>query len=655
MPRAGSQKRRGWPLLLPVSARSGAAEPGIDFVVKCQNGSALVFLPDGSPFVNESGGQAVSLYQTLTVNSDRCHNVQHALTSANSGIEGVLAPLLPHAIHLWRGLNWGFAFSSQKTGGRVLTIFSRSTAHSLDSITDRFSPGALNLNSRKFKIALVCVIAIVSYVVPKVEAALILNPQTAWPLWPGCAILVAALMLVPRRMWAVLIPASFAGFVLYDLQAGVPMSSIAWFIPADTIQVLITALGLRYCFERVPRLNNIGALGKYCFFAVLLGPCTAALVSAPGIPGNYWTSWRTSFLSEMLAFITVTPAILSWFSDGPAWLERRGSHHLEFLVLLVSTVLLSYLTFGTSSIVEFPVLLYALVPFLLWSALRFGSVGITSSMMIIGFLSVWGVMHGQGPFQALGISSSILSLQLFLIVAAAPLLVLTALVEDQKIVANRLASLSRGFLQAQEEERSRIGRELHDDINQRLAMVAIELEQLLENPSKIPVSVNGIHAEVMEIASDVQALSHELHSSKLVYLGCVAAMKSWCREFAQLQAVEVDFTSDVQSVLPVELGLPLYRVLQEALHNVIKHSGVKHIEVQVREQSGEIHLIITDSGRGFDVEAAMQGKGLGLTSMRERIQLVNGTITIESTPTAGTRIYARLPIQSDYISTQKTA
>src|SRR5215469_7415150 len=122
-----------------------------------------------------------------------------------------------------------------------------------------------------------------------------LNPQTAWPLWPGCAILVSGLMLVRTRTWAILIVASFAGFVLYDVQAGVPVTSIAWFIPAVTVQVLTAAIGLRYCFKGVPRLNSINSLAKYCFFAVFLAPFAAAFVSAPGISGNYWTGWRISF------------------------------------------------------------------------------------------------------------------------------------------------------------------------------------------------------------------------------------------------------------------------------------------------------------------------------------------------------------------------
>src|SRR5215471_13342240 len=123
-------------------------------------------------------------------------------------------------------------------------------------------------------------------------------------------------------------------------------------------------------------------------------------------------------------------------------------------------------------------------------------------------------------------------------------------------------------------------------------------------------------------------------------------MKSWCKEFAERQKVGIDFKTDVSKVLPLAVGLSLFRVLQEALNNAIKHSGVKRIKVQLREDSGEIHLVIRDFGRGFDVEAASQGKGLGLTSMRERVRLVNGTISIESKPMGGTTIHVRVPLES---------
>jgi signal transduction histidine kinase len=205
--------------------------------------------------------------------------------------------------------------------------------------------------------------------------------------------------------------------------------------------------------------------------------------------------------------------------------------------------------------------------------------------------------------------------------------------------------MTRKLIEAQEQERARIGRELHDDINQRLAMLAVELEHLEDDPSDVPRLARELRTRTAEISSDVQALSHELHSSKLEYLGVVGGIKSWCKEFGERQKIAVDFRSDVSSVLPHELGLTLFRVLQESLHNAVKHSGAKRVEVQMSEQPGEIHLVINDPGKGFDPDA-VQGNGLGLTSMRERVRLVNGTIDIQSKPMSGTAICVRVPLSS---------
>ena len=217
-------------------------------------------------------------------------------------------------------------------------------------------------------------------------------------------------------------------------------------------------------------------------------------------------------------------------------------------------------------------------------------------------------------------------------------------VTDLKRSEEALSDMARKLIEAQEQERARIGRELHDDINQRLAVLAVALDRLQGEPSDIQSRTRELQKDLAEISSDVQALTHELHSSSLEYLGVCAGMKSWCNVFAERQRVEVDFRGDVTSVLTPEIGLTLFRVLQEALHNVIKHSGVKHGEVRLREDSGEIHLTVRDLGRGFEIDAATQSKGLGLTSMRERVRLVNGTITIDSKPRAGTTIHVCVPV-----------
>jgi len=219
-------------------------------------------------------------------------------------------------------------------------------------------------------------------------------------------------------------------------------------------------------------------------------------------------------------------------------------------------------------------------------------------------------------------------------------------ITKRKEAEQALLTINRRLIEAQEQERTRIGRELHDAVNQRLAMLAVELERLQNNPTEVGNSVRKLLNETKEISNDVEALSHELHSSKLEHLGVVAGIRSWCKEFGERQNIEVDFRSDVATVLPFEIGVCLFRVLQEALHNIVKHSGVKHVDVRLTEHSNQIHLRVSDSGKGFDVESAMQGKGLGLTSMRERVRLVNGTIAIESRPLGGTTIEVRVPFES---------
>lgn len=217
-------------------------------------------------------------------------------------------------------------------------------------------------------------------------------------------------------------------------------------------------------------------------------------------------------------------------------------------------------------------------------------------------------------------------------------------VTEHKVAQEAMSGMTRKLVEAQEQERTRIGRELHDDINQRLALLEIELEQLQDNPAEAQIRLPELRKQTSELSNDVQALSHELHSSKLEYLGVTSGIRSWCKEFGQRQKIEIDFKSDVSSVVPFEIGICLFRVLQEALHNAVKHSGEKRVEVQLAENPNEFHLIVRDSGRGFDIEVASRGRGLGLTSMRERVRLVNGTIAIDSKPMGGTIIHVRVPV-----------
>jgi signal transduction histidine kinase len=219
-------------------------------------------------------------------------------------------------------------------------------------------------------------------------------------------------------------------------------------------------------------------------------------------------------------------------------------------------------------------------------------------------------------------------------------------ITQRKQMEEELSDVTQKLIQAQEQERARIARELHDDINQRLALLSIEVEELQANPAEIEPRGLELRKRIREISADVQTLATDLHPFKLEYLGAVAGMKSWTKEFAQRQKLKIDLIADLDSPLPPKIGVSLFRVLQEALQNIVKHSGGKRVEVQLREDSEAVHMVVRDSGRGFDVEAASHGNGLGLTSMRERIRLVNGTITIESRQNAGTAVQVRVPFEN---------
>lgn len=216
-------------------------------------------------------------------------------------------------------------------------------------------------------------------------------------------------------------------------------------------------------------------------------------------------------------------------------------------------------------------------------------------------------------------------------------------------------SFNRRLIHAQEEERILIARELHDDICQRMALLAIRLGQLKALPGSLPDElldrVSKIEKETGEIATSIQHLSHQLHSSTLELLGLSHAIRSWSNEFGEKRKIEIFFeTQDVPARLPRENSVNLFRVFQEALNNAAKYSGVEQFDVRLWGTPGEIHLSVSDRGKGFDIKAAMRGRGLGLRSMRERMKLMNGHLKIESKPNGGTTIHARVPVDSGQLS-----
>jgi PAS domain S-box-containing protein len=221
-------------------------------------------------------------------------------------------------------------------------------------------------------------------------------------------------------------------------------------------------------------------------------------------------------------------------------------------------------------------------------------------------------------------------------------------ITERKQAEEMLSTMSRRLIEAQEEERAWIARELHDDFNQRVAMVSVSLESLegfSGSEAEAKSYTKEIKEQVRELGSDIHALSHRLHSSKLDFLGLAAACKGFCTELSARQNVQIEFHSEnIPNGLSKEISLCLFRVVQEALQNAVKYSGVQNFQVVVKGTSEDIELSVSDSGSGFDPDEAISGQGLGLTSMKERLKLVGGQLSIESKPGHGTTIHARVPL-----------
>jgi PAS domain S-box-containing protein len=225
-------------------------------------------------------------------------------------------------------------------------------------------------------------------------------------------------------------------------------------------------------------------------------------------------------------------------------------------------------------------------------------------------------------------------------------------ITDRKLSETSLRELSGRLIHAQEEERARVARELHDDLSQRMALTSIRLEQFEQGMPDVSSSarqqLHDIAEVVREVTSDIHNLSHQLHPSKLDTLGLVGAVWGLCKELSKQHNLQIKFVHDdvPGQMIPKDVTLCLFRIVQEALRNVVKHSGAMEAKLELSSHADEIDLCISDPGQGFDPQSVKGEAGLGLISMRERLRLVGGHLSVESEPSHGTLIRAQIPLCS---------
>ena len=283
------------------------------------------------------------------------------------------------------------------------------------------------------------------YLGAKVGFALTFRPHPVSVLWPPNAILLAALLLTPVRVWWVILLAAFPAHLAAQLQSNVPPTMIfCWFI-SNSLEALMGAGCVRYLIDRPVRFDRLGNVGIFVFFAAFLAPFLSSFVDAAFVALNqwgqdsYWQVWRVRFTSNVLAALTLVPLIVTWSADGIGWLGKiRRARFVEAALLLVGLLSVNTIVFYKLGPNADSALLCLPLPFLIWAAVRFGSRGASAAICTFTFLAIWSAGHGYGPFSTRSAEENALSIQMFLIVMSVPLLLLAAVIEERSKGATTL-------------------------------------------------------------------------------------------------------------------------------------------------------------------------------------------------------------------------
>jgi signal transduction histidine kinase len=496
------------------------------------------------------------------------------------------------------------------------------------------------------------VVGIGYYIGTRIGFAFTPNGQPNSTFWPPNAILLAALLLAPRRIWWMLLLAVLPAHLVAQLRSGVPVwTAFGWFI-TNTMEALIGAFFIIRLAPKKRLFDSVRGILIFLVFGVLLAPLATSFFDAAAVVltnwgRQYWPIGAERFWTNALAELIVVPTIVLLFSNGSSWIRKATvARWSEAGLLAVGTVLITFFVFGLPSLspAATPALLYAPLPFLLWATIRFGAAGLSLSLLCIVLISIWSTIHMRVPFPYASMPQNILSLQILFCGVAIALLFLSAVMAQAQGTQESLRRMGVSLIEAQEQERRRIARELHDDLGQELALVQVNISRLIqESDESLKPSFTELSDSLLHVATAAREISHGLYPSQLEYAGLAVAVARLCDEVRRGKHLSIKVAiGNLPKRLHPSVSLCLYRVVQEALHNIIAHSQAGNVQVELGADGVRILLRIIDDGLGFDVRQVAHG--LGLPSMRERVRSVGGSIDISSRPKLGTRIEVTVPL-----------
>jgi signal transduction histidine kinase len=498
------------------------------------------------------------------------------------------------------------------------------------------------------------------------------------PVWPPTGIALAALLLFGYNLW----PGISLGVLVGSLLTGAPVGVAVGMALGNTLEALVGAYCLKHFIgfhNAMDRIQDVVGLALCSIFSTALGASIGSmtLLFTGGIAwqaiGNIWITW---WIGDLLGALVVAPVLLVWATAASYPATRRMVGEGAVVLALLATV--TWYVFGSQAYagVLHQAMIYVIFPFMIWTALRLGQRGAATAVFLISGIAIWATSQGMGPFSLESKNDSLVLLQTFMGVVSLTSLILAAAATERRKAADalhqrvedlatlneqnawlfeevrqgnqQLHALSQRLMKAQEEERLHLSRELHDESGQLVAALTMQMG-LLERDASQPEALNRHIAELKRATHEIQDNLHQLavnlRPASLDHLGLVTALQQYTEEFGRKYQVQTDFEAvGMQGKrLPIEMEIALFRIVQESLTNVALHAQATRVDVLVNVHETRVAATIEDDGVGFSPFPSVVENTLGLFGMRERVEMLGGRLTVESSPGKGTTVTAEVP------------
>jgi len=477
------------------------------------------------------------------------------------------------------------------------------------------------------------------------------------PFWPPNIILFCTLLLVPKRQWWRYIAAAFPAHVVAEITVAMPAVQSLVAFATNCLLATLSAFGVQRFLKEPPWFGTLRNTAIYILITAGITPAIVAFGGAfvqilgGGPMANYWMYWGNWGIANALGSVTLGPVFLVWFgphAESPRLTYRRKAEGIILaLSLIVACAIAFHVGAGTVSTGFLPALLYSPLPLILWAATRFGERGASGAILVVTVVSIWQNLRASTVFIGVDPGTSVLALQIFLLGIAIPVFFLGTVIDELRRSGEATRKLAGLLLQAEDEERRRIARELHDSTGQNLVMASLIAGRV---QSLAPPSCGPVITELKDILqgtiTEIRTVSYLLHPPLLDGGGLGIALQSYVHGFSQRTGISVGLElSPELGRMSADIELVLFRVIQEALTNIWRHSGSSTARIRVARQvldgRPQITLSIEDSGKGIPDNILLTlsrrntrqqaPSGLGLIGMRERLRQIGGQLEIDST------------------------